>query len=55
MEDSPCHQEMVALAAVGSPEERDRLRDFTNIMLEHDGGTQALLMMSRMMSLCVYD
>ena len=39
MEDSPCHQEMVALAAVGSPEGRDRLRDFTNIMLEHDSGT----------------
>ena len=39
MEDSPCHQEMVELAAVGSPEERNRLRDFTNIMLEHDSGT----------------
>ena len=30
---------MVTLAAVGSPEERNRLRDFTNIMLEHDSGT----------------
>ena len=30
---------MVALAAVGSPEERECLRDFTNIMLEHDSGT----------------
>ena len=30
---------MVALAAVGSPEERNRLRDFTNITLKHDSGT----------------
>ena len=36
----PEHQQMLSLAAaVGSPEQRDRLRDFTNIMLEHDGGT----------------
>ena len=39
MEDSPCQQEMVELAAMGSPEERNRLRDFTNIMLEHDIGS----------------
>ena len=45
MEDSPCHQEMVALAAVGSPEQQGRLRDFTNIMLEHDGGTPGSGMM----------
>ena len=40
MEDSPCHQEMVELAAVGSPEERNRLRDFTSFVFSFGSGSR---------------
>ena len=36
----PEHQQMLSLAAaIGSPEGRERLRDVTDIMLGHVGGT----------------
>ena len=48
MEDGPCHQEMVALAAIGPPEKRNRLRDFINSMI---AVPQALLTILRMLRL----
>lgn len=38
MELRPVEQEMISLAAVGSPEGRERLRDATDIMLNCAGG-----------------